>query len=92
VGYRYLADKKIAKGDLVYIEGKIKNRKYKDKDGNEKYFTEILSEKINLLGHPKSASEYSGSTGSYNSQDNSDTNTETTTTKATDTPEDDLPF
>jgi len=49
VGYGYLADKNIAKGDLIYVEGKIKNRKYKDKDDNNKYFNEILSEKINIL-------------------------------------------
>lgn len=49
VGYRYLAEKSIAKGDLIYVEGKIKSRKYTDKDGVEKYFTEIVSEKINML-------------------------------------------
>lgn len=48
-GYRYLAEKNIAKGDLVYIEGKIKSRKYTDKDGNEKYFTEVVADKINML-------------------------------------------
>ena len=31
--------------DLVYVEGKIKTRKYNDKDGNERYITEILSER-----------------------------------------------
>lgn len=49
VGYRYLAEKNIAKGDLVYIEGKIKSRKYNDRDGNERYITEIIAEKINML-------------------------------------------
>jgi single-strand DNA-binding protein len=49
VGYRYLAEKSIAKGDLVYVEGKIKNRKYTDREGVEKYITEILAEKINIL-------------------------------------------
>ena len=48
-GYRYIAEKNFAKGDLVYVEGKIKNRKYQDKDGNDKYFTEILAEKINII-------------------------------------------
>ena len=54
VGYRFLAEKNFAKGDLVYIEGKIKTRKYNDKDGNEKYITEILSEKINILARSQS--------------------------------------
>ena len=48
-GYRYLAEKHFAKGDLVYVEGKIKNRKYQDKDGNDRYFTEIYADKINIL-------------------------------------------
>ena len=39
VGYRFLAEKNFAKGDLVYTEGKIKTRKYNDMDGNERYIT-----------------------------------------------------
>lgn len=49
VGYRYLAERNIAKGDLVYVEGKIKTRKYKDKDGNDRYLTEIVAEKLSML-------------------------------------------
>ena len=49
VGYRYLAERNIAKGDMLYVEGKIKNRKYNDRDGNERYITEIIAEKINML-------------------------------------------
>jgi len=49
VGFRYLAEKSVAKGDLVYIEGKIKTRKYTDRDGNERYITEIVADKINIL-------------------------------------------
>ena len=56
-GYRYLAEKNFAKGDLVYVEGKIKNRKYTDKDGNDRYFNEILSEKINILARARSAED-----------------------------------
>ncbi len=56
-GYRYLADKNIAKGDLVYVEGKIKTRKYTDKDQNERYITEIIAEKINILTRSQSSFE-----------------------------------
>jgi len=48
-GYRYLAEKNFAKGDLVYVEGKIKNRKYQDKDGNDRYYTEVVADKINII-------------------------------------------
>ncbi len=58
-GYRYLAEKNIAKGDLVYVEGKIKTRKYADKEGNDRYITEIVADKINVLLR-KSSESYSG--------------------------------
>lgn len=59
-GYRYLAEKNIAKGDLLYIEGKIKTRKYSDKEGNDRYITEIVADKINILLR-KSLGSYQGS-------------------------------
>ena len=49
VGYGYTAEKNIVKGDLVYVEGKIKTRKWKDKDGNDRYTTEIVAEKVNII-------------------------------------------
>jgi single-strand DNA-binding protein len=49
VGYGYLSDKKLVKGDMVYVEGKIKTRKWRDNDGNDRYTTEIVAEKINIL-------------------------------------------
>lgn len=36
------AEKYLRKGDSVYIEGKLETRKWNDKDGNEKYTTEIV--------------------------------------------------
>ncbi|RLD89730.1 MAG: single-stranded DNA-binding protein [Bacteroidetes bacterium] len=60
VGYRFLADKNFAKGDLVYVEGKIKTRKYSDRDGNERYITEIIGEKINILTRSQSSYESTG--------------------------------
>ncbi len=49
VGYGYVAEKNLVKGDLVYVEGKIKTRKWKDKDGNDRYTTEIVADKINII-------------------------------------------
>ncbi len=60
-GYRYLAEKTFAKGDLVYVEGKIKTRKYTDKDENTRYVTEIVADKINILtrkGESNSSGNY----------------------------------
>lgn len=38
------------KGKPVYIEGRLKTRKYTDKDGIEKYSTEVIASDLVLLG------------------------------------------
>ncbi len=91
-GYRYLADKTFAKGDLVYVEGKIKTRKYTDKDQNERYITEIIADKINILlrKSAESGSYGSGSTPPAPAQSPQPQQQDTPDVAAT--PEDDLPF
>ena len=44
-----VAEKTIKKGAQVYVVGKIKTRSYVDKDGNNKYITEILADAMFLL-------------------------------------------
>ncbi len=88
-GYRYLADKNIAKGDLVYVEGKIKTRKYQDKEGNDRYVTEIVADKINIIIRRNTE----GNTYQNNNTPTSDSNSDTASDMpAETTPEDDLPF
>ena len=40
----------LKKGSQVYIEGSLKTRKYTDKDGVEKYATEIRGDRMQMLG------------------------------------------
>ena len=40
----------LQKGKQVYVEGRISTRSYEDKDGNKKYFTEIVADDVILLG------------------------------------------
>lgn len=51
-----IIDKYVKKGDTVYIEGKIQTRSY-EKDGATLYTTEIVAEKITMLGSPHGASK-----------------------------------
>jgi single-strand DNA-binding protein len=44
-----VAEKTIKKGSQVYLVGKIKTRSYVDKDGINKYITEILADTLLLL-------------------------------------------
>lgn len=39
----------LKKGSLVYIEGRMQTRNYQDKNGNEKYITEIILNEIKFL-------------------------------------------
>jgi len=45
-----IAGEYLKKGSPVYIEGRIKTRKWQDKEGVEKYSTEIVGERMQLLG------------------------------------------
>jgi single-strand DNA-binding protein len=50
-----VAEKTVKKGSQVYIVGKIKTRSYVDKDGNNKYITEILGDALVVLDKRPSA-------------------------------------
>jgi len=40
----------LKKGRPVYVEGRLKTRKYTDKDGVEKYATDIIANEMQMLG------------------------------------------
>ena len=53
VFYRKLAEiagQYLKKGSAVYIEGRIRTRKWQDKDGNDRYTTEIVADTMQMLG------------------------------------------
>lgn len=93
--WRYLADKNLIKGDKIYLEGKIRNRKYDDKDGITRYISEIQGDKVLKL-----ASAGAGTGGGYQEGSTpaaaavSPTPVETTNTASTEGANDgdDLPF
>ncbi len=45
-----IAGEYLKKGRPVYIEGRLQTRKWTDKDGNERYTTEIVGDRMQLLG------------------------------------------
>jgi len=45
IGAEYLR-----KGSQVYIEGKLRTRKWQDKQGNDRYTTEIIGDNMQMLG------------------------------------------
>lgn len=45
-----IAGQYLKKGSQVYIEGKLRTRKWTDKDGVEKFTTEIIADSMQMLG------------------------------------------
>jgi single-strand DNA-binding protein len=44
-----LAGEYLAKGSTVYFEGRLQTRKYTDKEGIEKYSTEVIADRMQFL-------------------------------------------
>ena len=74
-----IAENYLKKGSQVYIEGKISNRSYEDKDGVKKYISEVVGREITLLGRAPNSD-------SMNTQESTNKENEESTV------EDDLPF
>jgi single-strand DNA-binding protein len=47
----------LKKGAAVYIEGKIQTRKWQDKEGKDRYSTEIVASQMQMIGKPSQRSE-----------------------------------
>ena len=64
-----IAESYLKKGSQLYLEGKISNRSYEDKDGVKKYISEVVGRDITLLGKPASggSNENSNNEGATNS-------------------------
>ena len=50
ISFGWYSESYLKKGSQVYIEGKISNRSYEDKDGVKKYISEVVGREITLLG------------------------------------------
>ena len=53
VAWRQLAEicgKFLHKGKQIYVEGKIQNRSYDDRDGNKRYISEVVINEMQMLG------------------------------------------
>ncbi|HLO25940.1 MAG TPA: single-stranded DNA-binding protein [Geobacteraceae bacterium] len=44
-----IAGEYLSKGKTVYIEGRLQTRKWQDRDGKDRYTTEIVGEKMQML-------------------------------------------
>jgi single-strand DNA-binding protein len=50
----------LKKGSQVYVEGRLQTRKWQDKNGNDRYTTEIIASDMQMLGSRGGSAGYSG--------------------------------
>ena len=60
-----VVDKYVKKGDLIHIEGSLRTKKWTDANGQEKYATDIVVGRLNLLGSKQGGSEAPAPSGSF---------------------------
>jgi single-strand DNA-binding protein len=58
-----IAAEYLRKGSQVYIEGKLRTRKWQGKDGQDRYTTEIIADEMQMLGGRGGAGGGGGSFG-----------------------------
>ena len=58
-----IAGEYLKKGSQVYVEGKLKTRKWQDKDGVDKYTTEVITDAMQMLGGRQGMGGDAGSGG-----------------------------
>lgn len=83
----------LKKGSAVYIEGRLQTRKWQDKDGADKYTTEIVADRMQMLGSKPKGDEAGDATAPRKEDPPREPATEgAAPKKAFDNFEDDIPF
>jgi len=77
-----IADKYVSKGKQIYISGRMQTRKYTDKQGIERYTTDIIATDMKMLG----------SKGNHDSEPQKQTAAKHDAPSGFDDMEDDIPF
>lgn len=84
-----VASEYLRKGSQVYIEGRLQTRKWQDKEGKDRYTTEIIANDMQMLGGRGGAG--GGSGGSYEPRERSGA-AEPVAASAVPELDDDVPF
>ena len=79
----------LRKGRSAYVEGRIQTRSYDDREGNKKWITEIVANRVQFLG---GRGEGSRGEGGRASGESSNSGSETVSEPLVNQEDDDLPF
>ena len=87
-----IASEYLRKGSQIYIEGKIQTRKWEDKEGKDRWTTEIVANEMQMLGGRSSGGNPGGASGSEFASSGSSAPTPAPSSDASDDFDDDIPF
>jgi single-strand DNA-binding protein len=90
-GLAEVAQKYLHKGDLVYIEGKLRTRSW-EKDGVTRYTTEVVADNMTMLGSRGGSGGGGYSSGDSGARGTERASSESYSAPAADNSTDDLPF
>ena len=89
-------EKYVKKGSKIYVEGELSTRKYQDKDGNDKYTTEVILQGYNsnltMLGTNNSISSSSDQSMINSPEDVSSSNSFADKSNDSSDADEDIPF
>ena len=89
-------DKYVKKGSKIYVEGELSTRKYQDKDGNDRYTTEVVLQGYNanltMLGSGNTVSSSDDQSMSSSQEVSQSSNSLTSNSTDSSDLDDDIPF
>ena len=85
-----IAGEYLRKGSKVYVEGSLRTNKWQDKDGNDRYTTEIIANEMQMLDS-KGSGDFSGAASGSGGQQSSSPQV-TQVDNGMDNFDDDIPF
>ncbi|WP_027880828.1 single-stranded DNA-binding protein [Mesoflavibacter zeaxanthinifaciens] len=86
-----ICEKYLSKGDKIYVEGRIKTRKWQDDSGNDRYSTEIQVTDFTFLSNKNESEAMQGNAQAKSMQQQAP-KPETPNTQTVEDDNDDLPF
>ena len=87
-----IAGEYLHKGSQVYIEGRLRTRKWQDKEGNDRYTTEIVADQMQMLGGRGGGMGAGGSSSQRSSQPSQAAQSAGGSPRAEPEFDDDIPF
>ena len=87
-----IAGEYLRKGSQVYIEGSIRTRKWQDKEGRDRYTTEIVASEMQMMGGRGGGGGGGAGTGAYEARERAPVSEPVSSGASAEGFDDDIPF